>query len=89
MAAQVLYTGGRLLFKDARGRFISRAKYELLQRKDPLTGRFMSAAKSRLRPGAESQLRFQLGAPPAGKSWLQIAEKYSERFEDFLQGLEL
>lgn len=85
MAVQAILTrAGRKLYKDARGRFISRAKYELEQRRGP-GGRFLSRAGATRQRGVESYLRAQLGAPPAGKTWAQIASKYPERFIDYLQ----
>ena len=75
---------GRKVYKDARGRFISKAKYELERRRGP-GGRFLSTAGAQRQRGVESYLRAQLGAPPAGKSWAQIASKYPERFADYLQ----
>ena len=75
---------GRQIYKDARGRFISKAKYQLEQRRGP-GGRFLTKAASGRQRGVESYLRAELGAPPRGKSWLQIAGKYPERFENYLQ----
>ncbi len=74
---------GRKIFKDAKGRFISRAKYELEKRRGP-SGRFLSSRQAARRPGIESALRASLGAPPAGKDWFTIASKYPERFEDYV-----
>lgn len=79
----ILTKAGRKLFKDARGRFISEAKYNLLNRIDPATGRFVSAATVARRGTLQSQearLRNQLGAPPRGHNWVRIANKYPERF---------
>jgi len=89
MAAQAIITAtGRKLFKDAAGRFISQQKFALLQRKDPLTGRFLPKATARRtisrQRQVENYLRAQLGAPPSGKNWIEIASKYAERFSDFL-----
>lgn len=87
MALQALLTkAGRKVYKDARGRFISRAKYELELRRGP-SGRFLSKAAAERGRGVESWLRAQLGAPPSGKTWQQIAGKYPERFADYLQEL--
>lgn len=83
----IITRAGRTIFKDARGRFISRAKYELLNRIDPATGRFISKAAAARRGTLrqqESRLRKQLGAPPRGKNWVQIANKYKERFSAYL-----
>lgn len=77
---------GRRVFKDARGKFISKAKFELESRRGP-GGRFLSKAGATRQRSMEQYLRSVLGAPPAGKSWAQIAGKYPERFEDFLEGL--
>ena len=77
---------GRTIYKNARGRFISKAKYELERRRGP-GGRFLTSARATEQRGIESYLRAQLGAPPRGKSWSQIAGKYPERFIDYLQDL--
>ena len=77
----------RKLYRDAKGKFISRAKYELNQRRGP-GGRFISKAAAGRQRGVEQYLRAQLGAPPAGKSWQQIAGKYPERFADYLQDIQ-
>lgn len=85
MPVQAFLTStGRRVFKDARGRFISKAKYELERRRGP-GGRFISKARASKNRGIEAYLRAQLGAPPAGKEWQQIAAKYPERFMDYLQ----
>ncbi len=91
MAIPVGAAVARKLYRDAAGRFISKAKYELNQRRNPATGRFMpkSWVSSRLDPTkVENYLRAQLGAPPAGKNWSQIASKYPQRFADYLDDLE-
>lgn len=83
----IVTRAGRKIFKDASGRFISEAKYKLLNRRDPSTGKFISAAKAQRRgtlQAQESRLRAQLGAPPRGKSWVTIANKYQERFAAYL-----
>lgn len=85
MPIQVLVTrAGRTIYRGANGRFISRAKYEL-ERRRGLGGRFLSSARANAQRGIESFMRSQLGAPPGGKSWVQIAGKYPERFIDFLE----
>lgn len=84
----ILTKAGRRIFKDARGRFISEAKYNLLNRMDPATGRFISQALANKRgtlQSQESRLRSQLGAPPRGKSWVSIANRYAERFAAYLR----
>ena len=87
MAVQAILTStGRKLYKDARGRFISRAKYELEQRRGP-GGRFLTRAGATRQRNVESYLRAQLGAPPAGKTWAQIAGKYPEKFIDYLEDI--
>lgn len=84
---QILTAAGRKLYKDAKGRFISKAKYELERRRGP-GGRFLSKSAAGRQRGIESYLRAKLGAPPAGKSWSQIASKYAERFADYLADLD-
>ncbi len=78
---------GRTLYKDAAGKWISKAKFDLLNRIDPRTGRFISAAQAARRgtlQSLESRLRSQLGAPPRGMNWVRIASKYPDRFADYL-----
>ncbi len=88
MPAQIITTiAGRKLYKDASGGFISRKKYELENRRGP-GGRFLSREAAKRQQGVESFLRAQLGAPPAGKTWQQIASKYPDRFTDYLQDLD-
>lgn len=88
MPVQIITTiAGRKLFKDAAGRFISRQKYELERRRGP-RGRFLSRSAAKKQRGIENFLRAQLGAPPAGKTWQQIAGKYPDRFIDYLQDLQ-
>ena len=84
----IVTKAGRRIFKDSKGRFISEAKYNLLNRIDPSTGRFISSQVARSRGSLQSQesrLRAQLGAPPRGKSWVSIANKYQDRFAAFLR----
>ena len=84
MAVQALLTrAGRKVFKDAKGRFISRARYELEQRRGP-GGRFISKSRASQNKNIEAALRAELGAPPAGKEWFTIAAKYPERFADYV-----
>jgi len=85
--AKVAKQQARKVYRDARGRFISRAKYELERRRLP-SGRFGTKAQGSLRRRMESYLRAELGAPPAGKNWHQIASKYPERFENYLEGIQ-
>jgi hypothetical protein len=87
MPVQAIITqAGRRIFRDARGRFISKAKYELERRRGP-GGRFLTRAGASRQQGIENFLRAQLGAPPAGKTWYQIASKYPDRFSDYLEEL--
>ena len=78
----------RKVYRDARGRFISKAKYELEQRRGP-GGRFITKKAAVRQRGVEAYLRAQLGAPPAGKNWQQIASKYPEKFQDYLEDMNL
>lgn len=84
----IVSRAGRKLYRNARGRFISKAKYEL-ERRRGAGGRFVTKARATQNRSIESYLRAQLGAPPAGKNWQQIAGKYPERFMDFLEGFDL
>ena len=77
----------RKVYRDARGRFISRAKYELERRRLP-SGRFGTSAQGALGRRMETYLRAKLGAPPAGKNWYQIASKYPERFMDYVEDIQ-
>lgn len=84
---QILTRAGRTVYKDASGKFISRARYEFLNRRDPATGRFISKAAAARRgtlQEQEARLRRQLGKPPRNWNWVQIANKYSGRFEAYL-----
>lgn len=84
---QILTRAGRTVYKDASGKFISRARYEFLNRRDPATGRFISKAAAARRgtlQEQEARLRRQLGKPPRNWNWVQIANKYSARFEAYL-----
>ena len=76
--------GARKVYRNKRGQFTSKLKYELEQRRGP-GGRFISKVAATRQRGVESYLRATLGAPPAGKNWAQIAGKYPERFADYLQ----
>lgn len=82
----VVTQSGRVIYKDARGRFISKSKFDLEMRRGP-SGRFLSRTGAARQQGVENFLRAQLGAPPAGKSWAQIAGKYPDRFIDYLEDL--
>ena len=47
------------------------------------------ANSPRFREQMERFITAQIGAPPSGKNWVAIAEKYPERFADFLEGFDL
>ena len=82
--------GERMVYRF-KGKFISKNTYDALMRRNPFTGKFEKAAVAAKRldlKKSEAYLRAQLGAPPAGKSWVQIAAKYAERFADYLEDLE-
>lgn len=86
LPVQLITKAGRRIFKDAKGRFISEAKFNLLNRRGP-GGKFISTQAARARgtlQAQENRLRAQLGAPPRGQSWVQIANKYEERFNAYL-----
>ena len=77
----------RKVYRDARGRFVSKAKYELERRRGP-GGRFLTKSRAAQNRSIETYLRARLGAPPAGKSWHQIASKYPERFMDYVEDIQ-
>jgi len=79
---------GRQIFRNAQGRFISKAKFELLRRISPITGRFQSAADATSQRAQEAWLRKKLGRPPAGQNWVRIAAKYGARFEDLTDAMQ-
>lgn len=75
---------GRTIFRNAQGRFINKAKFDLLRRIDPVSGRFISKSQAASKRAQEAWLRNTLGRPPAGQNWVRIASKYGERFADLL-----
>ena len=81
-------SNGRTLYKLG-SKFISKKKYDLLNRRDFKTGRFISKAKAAQRGSLqeiESRLISKLGGrPPRGLSWAWIADKYEERFDKYLR----
>lgn len=83
----IITAAGRKIYRNARGRFISKAKFEL-ERRRGAGGRFVTKARAAQNRSVESYLRAALGAPPAGKNWQQIAGKYPERFIDYLEGID-
>ena len=78
---------GRLaakVFRDAQGRFISKAKHELLGRQSLITGRFITkTAASREKSREVLFNKLLKGKPGPGLTWVRIADKYPERFGDF------
>lgn len=72
-AKKFVTKAGRTVYKNARGHFVSYAKYKALRERAT---------------GVESYLRSQLGAPPSGMNWFQIASKYAERFADYLSEID-
>ena len=59
---------GRTVYRDARGRMVSYAKYKTLR----------TEATNR-----EARLRKEWGKPPAGWTWVRIANKYPDRFAGY------
>jgi len=51
-------------------------------------GKAGTARKRTIKLEMERALRGQLGAPPAGKEWAQIASKYPDRFEDYIDEIQ-
>lgn len=75
----------RRLYRNAKGQFTSQAKWELEQRRGP-GGRFVSKSRAATNKNIDAYLRAELGAPPAGKTWIQLASKYPEKFENYTEG---
>ena len=82
MAVPVIGRIAAKVFRDAKGRFISRAKHELLGRRSLITGRFLRKDAAGLERSRESEFRKILGRPPAGQEWVRIADKYPDRLGD-------
>ncbi len=74
-------------YKDSRGRFTSRANY-LREQRRLASGKLGTYQQAFAERSKEAFLRSKWGAPPAGKSWMQIAGKYPERFVDYLEELQ-
>ena len=74
------------VYKRGRRR-VSKAAYRAQQWRIR-GGKAGTAARLKRQQGVESFMRAQLGAPPAAKSWQQIAGKYPERFADYLQDIQ-
>ena len=84
MALPVVGAIARKVFRDKAGRFISKAKHELLARQSLVTGRFITTKAAGTERILNRALENILGRPPGGMEWLQIATKYSDRFGDVL-----
>lgn len=85
---QVIIRGGKEVEVFRRGnRFVSRSAFRSQQWR-MRGGKAGTLARANRQKGIESYLRAQLGAPPAGKSWFQIASKYAERFADYLADMD-
>lgn len=69
-------------YRNAKGQFTTRANYLREQRRlsSGKLGTYAQASKEQRR---EANFRAQLGGAPAGKSWVSIANKYPDRFEDY------
>jgi len=69
------------------GRFVSASAFRSQQWR--LRGGKAGTAKRRAGvQEMERAYRAELGAPPAGKEWVQLASKYPERFEDYTSEIE-
>ncbi len=87
VASRIASGAARKLFRDARGRFISKKKYDLLKRTSKITGRFLSKENALLERQKNAWLTNVLGRPPAGQEWIKIAAKYADRFSDLLRDM--
>ena len=68
-------------------RFVSKAAYRAQQWR-LAGGKAGTRRKLDIRRATESAMRAQWGAPPAGKEWTQIAKKYPERFEGYMDEIQ-
>lgn len=78
----------RKLYRDARGRFISKAKFELAQRRSLRTSKFTTGPKAALERKQEVWFTEKLGPAPPGQNWVRIASKYADRFEDLTSDMD-
>jgi hypothetical protein len=88
MAAPIalITKAGRTLYKNAKGRFISKTTYAREIRRGPL-GKFKSKAdfiRGLDSRGLENYLRGILGKPLGGGDWVSRVRRSSERFADIL-----
>ena len=75
--------GGREVDVYRRGgKFVSKQAYRSQQWR-MRGGKAGTAARRAQSRDIERAMRAEWGAPPAGKSWQQIASKYPERFMDY------
>lgn len=80
---------GRKLYFSKAGKFISERQYNNELRRGP-DGRYISKEAAARRPPpakVEAALRRELGAPPAGKTWSELAQRYTEKFADYLRDI--
>jgi hypothetical protein len=87
MAAPLIAKAIRTYYRDAKGRFISKAQYEINKARNPVTGKVMSKqqlARTVDKQKSENFFREKFGNPPAGKTWVQIVAKYPGKFEDYI-----
>jgi hypothetical protein len=74
----------RKVYRDARGRFTTRIKYELSERRLP-SGRFGTLTQARFFEGYGTWMRAEVGPPSGRLSWKQLASRYPEKFEDWTE----
>ena len=73
----------RTLYRNAKGRFISKAKHDLEKRR-LATGRFGTPQQARFSKGFGKWMRAEVGPPGGNLTWTQIATKYPEKLEDWI-----
>lgn len=87
IAKEIKRRGKKVMIYREGSKFISKKRFDFLNSRNAGTGKFLSKGE-RSRRGTlqqqENNLRAQLGAPPAGHTWVKIANKYEDRFEGYL-----
>ena len=84
------FANGR--YRNAAGRFISKATFNRINaaanRLRGPGGAFVTKSQFSYARGFDAYMRAEVGAPSAGKVWSQLASKYPDRFEDYVNEYE-
>lgn len=82
----IVTAAGRTIYKNAKGRFISRAQYLQLRRRGP-GGRFLSRqayAAQQTVSSVASEIQAMMGPPIDGGSWVAKVQASFDRFRDLV-----